>query len=812
MSAARRKNAPASVYDAEQIKVLKGLEAVRKRPGMYIGDTSDGSGLHHMVHEVVDNSIDEALAGFCDRISVTLRADGGVEVADNGRGIPVAMHPTEKRSTAEVVMTELHAGGKFDNNSYKVSGGLHGVGVSVVNALSERLELRISRAGGSHQMTFAHGVPTAPLKKAGKAAGTGTTIVFWPSPETFESVEFDFSRLAGRLRELAFLNSGVTIVLADERGEQPRREEFSYQGGLAMFVEHHDAKRKAVHEKMFTCRGERDGVVVETAMQWNDGYNDNVLCYTNNIPQIDGGSHLTGLRAALTRVVKNYIDELAKQAKGKRNGLAIGGEDIREGLTCVLSIKAPDPKFSSQTKDKLVSSEVRPVVEEIIAAKLATFLLEHPRDAQAICGKVVDAARVRSAARKARDLARRKDVFDSAGLPGKLADCQERDPAKSELFLVEGDSAGGTAKQARNRANQAVLPLRGKILNVEKARPDKILASSAIADLVQALGTGVTEEYDPAKLRYHKVIIMTDADVDGAHISTLLLTFFFRKIPEMVKEGHVYLAMPPLYKVKIGKSERYLQNDDELQDFIAASSLDGASYSPSKGGKPQRPAKEFAEAFRLYLRAEKTIAKMTSRASDPYDEALLRAFMHTPGPISLASAAAASAAADELNRLAGSPTLTIEAEKAAAGGHVLICRRRVYGQQRPPLRIGAAFFAGSEYSALRRAGEAFARIPGPGIVRRGDKEAAAADAAAAAAWLAAAARSAATIQRYKGLGEMNAEQLWETTMDASCRRLKRVRIEDLNSADELFEDLMGDDVSKRKEFIAERALLADLDI
>ena len=807
-----RKSSKSASYDAEQIKVLKGLEAVRKRPGMYIGDTSDGSGLHHMVHEVVDNAIDEALAGFCNQIAVTLRADGGVEVTDNGRGIPVAMHPTEKRSTAEVVMTELHAGGKFDSNSYKVSGGLHGVGVSVVNALSERLELRICRDGGSYEMSFAHGVPKAALKKTGKASETGTAVVFWPSPETFESVEFDFSRLAGRLRELAFLNSEVAIVLTDERGEQPRREEFSYQGGLAMFVEHHDAKRKAVHEKMFTCRGERDGIVVEVAMQWNDGYNDNVLCYTNNIPQIDGGSHLTGLRAALTRVVKNYIDDLARQSKAKRETPAIGGEDIREGLTCVLSVKVPDPKFSSQTKDKLVSSEVRPVVEEVIAAGLGTFLLEHPRDANSICGKVVDAARVRAAARKARDMARRKDVFDSAGLPGKLADCQERDPAKSELFLVEGDSAGGTAKQARHRANQAVLPLRGKILNVEKARPDKILASSAISDLVQALGTGVTEEYDPEKLRYHKVIIMTDADVDGAHISTLLLTFFFRKIPEMVKEGHVYLAMPPLYKVKIGKSERYLQNDDELHDFIAASSLDNASYAPTKAGKPGKAAAGFGEAFRLYLRAEKTIARLVARASEPYDESLLRAFMRTKNPISLASAAEAKAAAAELTSLVASPDLDIEAGCESAGNQVLICQRRLYGLPRPPLRIGAAFFAGSEYATLRRAGDAFAKIPGPGIVARGDKQAVVADAAAAAAWLADVARAAATIQRYKGLGEMNAEQLWETTMDVSRRRLKQVRIEDLNTADVLFEDLMGDDVSKRKEFIAERALLAELDI
>ncbi len=799
----------AAAYGAEQIKVLKGLEAVRKRPGMYIGDTSDGSGLHHMVHEVVDNAIDEALAGFCTEVSVTLRADGGVCVRDNGRGIPVAMHPTENRPTAEVVMTELHAGGKFDNNSYKVSGGLHGVGVSVVNALSERLELRIDRDGGRHEMSFADGVPTAALKRTGKASGTGTDVTFWPSPVTFDNIDFEFSRLETRLRELAFLNSGVSIELVDERGADVRRETFKYDGGLASFVQHHDAKHKIVHEKMFCCRGERDSTVIEVAMQWNDGYNENVLCYTNNIPQVDGGSHLTGLRAALTRTVKNYIEDPSGQYKGKRDMPDVGGEDIRQGMTCVLSAKVADPKFSSQTKDKLVSSEVRPVVEEIIADQLKTFLYEHPRDATAICDKIVDAARVRAAVRKARDLARRKDVFDSAGLPGKLADCQERDPRKSELFLVEGDSAGGTAKQARNRSNQAVLPLRGKILNVEKARPDRILSSSAISDLVQALGTGVTEEFDPEKLRYHKVIVMTDADVDGAHISTLLLTFFFRKIPELIRDGHIYLAMPPLYKVKVGKSERYLQLEEELQDFLDACALDGASYTAVGA---DAPATGFSEAYSLRRRAERIIRKLSGRPQAPHDASILRAMMRTPKPLTASTSEQAAAAAAALLEAAADPSLTIEVDETSADRPILKCTRKVHGQAQPPVRLPAAFFSGPDYAGLRAAADAIGAIAGPGTVRRGEREAVVADAGAAAEWLAEAARTAATIQRYKGLGEMNAEQLWETTMDDNRRRLKRVRIEDLNSAGELFEDLMGDDVSKRKEFIAERALLAELDI
>lgn len=803
-------SARATTYEADQIKVLKGLEAVRKRPGMYIGDTSDGSGLHHMVHEVVDNSVDEALAGHCTRVSVILRADGGCTVSDNGRGIPVAQHPTEKRSSAEVVMTELHAGGKFDNSAYKVSGGLHGVGVSVVNALSRRLHLSVRRNGFLHTMSFADGAPEAPLSRGEACADTGTEVTFWPSQKVFELIEFDFDRLLSRLRELSFLNSGLEITLKDERTDPPLCEIFHYQGGIRSFIKYQDSHRKMLHNKQFYFCSSRGDIIVECAMQWNDSYHENVTCYTNNIPQADGGSHLTGLRAALTRVVKGYIDDTSK-AKNRREQPEIGGEDIREGLTCVLSAKIPDPKFSSQTKDKLVSSEVRPVVEEAVAEHLSSYLLENPRDAQAVCAKIIEAARVRSAARKARDLARRKSAFDSGGLPGKLADCQEKDPALSELFLVEGDSAGGSAKQGRDRKFQAILPLRGKILNVEKARADRILSSQAIADLVQALGTGLIEEYDSAKLRYHRVIIMTDADVDGSHIATLLLTFFFRKMQQMILDGFVYLALPPLYKARIGKKERYLQDDAELDDFLSERALSDASYvADGAGGKHSN----FPKLFRALDKAERIIAKHAKHPVHPVDETVLGAMLRIPAALelNLDSPEAAAAAAHVVSRHADSAALRISTHADAAGVLSLLCARHVHGTEQKTTRVMPGFLASRDYAHLRTAASLAEGLPRPGTVRSGEASQQVADPFQAVRWLRAKTRAATTVQRYKGLGEMNAEQLWETTMDPASRRLKRIRITDLVDAENLFTDLMGEDVAPRKKFISERALLAEIDI
>lgn len=705
-------------------------------------------------------------------------------------------------------MTELHAGGKFDNNSYNISGGLHGVGVSVVNALSEKLSLKIFREGGCYEMDFALGVPVAPLVKTGPADNTGTQVTFLPSAETFEGTEFNFAHLAKRLQELAFLNSGLKIVLIDSRGVETKKEDFSYEGGLKSFVEHHDSHRKSIHEKMFTASGSRNGVGIEVALQWNEGYNENVTCYTNNIPQADGGSHLTGLRAALTRVVKNYFEELVKQSKSKRDLPEISGEDIREGLTCVLATKVPDPKFSSQTKDKLISSEVRPIVEEVIANELSTFLLEHPRDAQAICGKIGESARVRAAARKARDLARRKSAFDSAGLPGKLGDCQEKDPSKSELFLVEGDSAGGTAKQARDRSNQAVLPLRGKILNVEKARDDRIFNSSAISDLIQALGTGMNDDYDGEKLRYHRVIIMTDADVDGAHIATLLLTFFFRKMRQMVNDGHVYLAMPPLYKAKVGKDECYLQSDAELDAFLDECALAGASYTLAD---KKSPVAGFEEVFKLVRQAESIIHKLTTHPTSPQDKMILKAMLGIAEPLSLDTMKQAKTTADILNKAVNIPNYRISTDEIE-GRPVLLLIKQVFGIEQLPAKISAGFFASRDYNKLLEAAVAVAKLGDAGVVRRGDKQEAVSGPIQAVEWLISIARTTATVQRYKGLGEMNAEQLWETTMDATVRNLKQIRIDNPGSADDLFSDLMGDDVSARKRFIAELAKQAEIDI
>ena len=795
-------------YEADQIKVLKGLEAVRKRPGMYIGDTSDGSGLHHMVYEVVDNSIDEVLANQCDRIEVNLHSDGSCSVSDNGRGIPVAQHPTEGRSSAEVVMTELHAGGKFDNSAYKISGGLHGVGVSVVNALSERLELKVAREGFNHKISFVKGIPTAPLTRLEATKETGTKVTFWPSSAVFEITDFSYDRLVLRLRELAFLNSGLNITINDERPEPNRQDLFCYEGGIRSFVRYCDLHRKIIHDKMCFLKGSRDGVIVEVAMQWNEGYNENIACYTNNIRQIDGGSHLTGLRAALTRVLKNYLDNMTTSSRNKREPLDFSGEDIREGLSCVLTAKVPDPKFSSQTKDKLVSSEVRPVVEEIVSEQLSSYLLENPRDARAICTKITESARARSAARKARDLARRKNAFDSGGLPGKLADCQERDPTRSELFLVEGDSAGGSAKQGRDRRFQAVLPLRGKILNVEKASVDKILSSQAISDLVQALGTGLTESYDRDKVRYHRVIIMTDADVDGAHIATLLLTFFFRKIQDMIKDGFIYLALPPLYKGKIGKHEQYLQDDSELNGFLTERSLIKASYIPT-GATTGHP--NFPKLVQALSTAKEIIARHASHPVHPIDDALLHSMLTLPEALSL-DGEAAERSASILAKTDSDSTLKIKVRTDSAGSNSLVSVRHVHGAEQQPRRIMPAFLSSRDYDHLRSTAVLATGMAGPGQVCSGDAEQSVASPIEGVEWLLERTQAAMTLQRYKGLGEMNAEQLWQTTMDPASRRLKKIRIDNQIDAENLFDDLMGGDVEPRRKFIAERALMADIDI
>lgn len=823
--AAPRKKKKTPAYDAEQITVLKGLEPVRKRPGMYIGDTSDGTGLHHMVQEVVDNSVDEALEGHCDQVTITLLADGGCAVEDNGRGIPVKMHQTEKRPTPEVVMTILHAGGKFNNDSYKVSGGLHGVGVSCVNALSKRLDLLIRRDGYEHTMAFERGRVVGKLAKGAKTKQTGTRIVFWPDTEIFEGVEFHFETLAKRLQELAFLNSNLRIDLVDERGAEPRSASYHYEGGLREFVEQRaQAHREyqAVHEKMFYCHKERDGIALEVALQWGAGYVENIRCYTNNIPQSDGGTHLTGLRAALTRVVKSYMAELAKASKSKKAGPEISGEDIREGLLCVLAVKVPDPKFSSQTKDKLVSSEVRPVVEELFGEELAIFLQERPRDAQVICEKITSAAAARQAARQARESARRKSAFDSGGLPGKLADCQERDPAKSEIYLVEGDSAGGSAKQGRDRSFQAVLPLRGKILNVEKSRLDKIVQSKVIQDLYQALGVplvadrpGEDEDEDgeddadgnglpaPLKaLRYHRIIIMTDADVDGAHIATLLLTVFFRRLRPLIKKGCVFLALPPLYKARIGKQERYLQDDRELKDFLAEYTLEHASF---KAPGAKKAAGKFGAYYKLMQRAEQAIQRQAVNPANPLDEEVLRTLLALPEQLKVDTAAAAKKA---VKQLAGAnPSLRIE-----AGTGELLCHRRIYGQERLVCRLTKSFLDSEDYKCLRQTAAARAALGEAGEVSLGNDSLEVRNPAEAVAWLQDKVSKAVYVQRYKGLGEMNPQQLWETTMDPQARRLVRIRIEDEDAAADLFTDLMGADVQPRKEFIAKGALQAEIDL
>ena len=806
-----RKMTPEEEYGADSIKVLKGLDAVRKRPGMYIGDTDDGSGLHHMVYEVVDNAVDESLAGYCDRVIVTLNADGSVTVDDNGRGIPTEIHSSEGVSAAEVIMTQLHAGGKFDQNSYKVSGGLHGVGVSVVNALSSRLDLTIWRAGKEHAMTFEHGVPSAPLKVVGDApeGRTGTRVTFLPSTETFTKVEFDYKTLEHRLRELAFLNSGVRILIEDLRGVERVAEELFYEGGLEAFVRYLDRARHPLIDPPITLKIERDGITVESALWWNDGYHENTLCFTNNIPQRDGGTHLAGFRAALTRTVNTYA---AESGIAKKEKIQLTGDDAREGLTCVLSVKVPDPKFSSQTKDKLVSSEVRPVVESVMTEALSTWFEEHPSEAKSIVQKIAEAAMAREAARKARELTRRKGALDIASLPGKLADCQERDPAKSELFLVEGDSAGGSAKQGRDRGFQAVLPLRGKILNVERARFDKMLSSQEIGTLITALGTGIgRDDFNIEKLRYHKIIIMTDADVDGAHIRTLLLTFFYRQMPALIDGGFLYIAQPPLYKVTRGKSEQYLKDQLAFENYLIDGGTDDAALELGTGETIA------AADLRSIVQKARTTVGILDGLHSRYARFVVEqaAIAGALDPKMLVEESAAQLLAGKiaarLDILSEETERGWQGEVTDEGG--LIFTREVRGVKEAHV-IDRALIASADARKLNQLAGHLAETYGVlATLRRKGVETPIYGPASLLDAVYEAGRKGIAMQRYKGLGEMNPEQLWETTLNTDVRTLLQVKIGELDDADEIFSKLMGDVVEPRREFIQENALaVSNLDV
>ena len=807
-----------SNYKAESIKVLKGLEAVRKRPGMYIGDTDDGSGLHHMVFEVVDNAIDEALAGYCKNISVIMNKDNTVTVEDDGRGIPVDIHKGEKKSAAEVIMTQLHAGGKFDHNSYKVSGGLHGVGVSVVNALSEKLELNIFRDNKEYAINFKDGNATKPLKPIGKTKKTGTKITFLPSKEIFSSVEFSSSVLQKRMRELAFLNKGINIILKDNTSAKAKEYVHKYEGGILEFVKFINKKKpifinkneKEVFKKPIFVTAEKNNVIVECSLEWNAGYSEEVLAFTNNIHQKDGGTHLLGFRSALTRVINKYASE---QNLLKKNKVTLSGDDVKEGLTCVLSIKIPDPKFSSQTKDKLVSSEVKSIVESACGEKLSEFLAETPQDARAITSKIVESARAREAARKAREMTRRKTALDIAGLPGKLADCQEKDPSSSELFLVEGDSAGGSAKQARDRRFQAILPLKGKILNVEKARFDKMLSSVEVGTLITALGCGIgKDEYNPDKVRYHRIILMTDADVDGSHIRTLLLTFLYRQMLELIERGHIYIAQPPLYKIKKGKQERYVKDDAELDHFLMELALDDTSLY--LGEAEQVEGSRLVPLATDYLELVSIIDRLSRRVFPEALETMIGVPQLETGDLGVIDTVRDWFGNLETvlnHRSEDTGNYEIQLDESVDGFRARL-RATVHGVESERI-IGDEFFRSAEYRNLLKFGKNVKEsLPKSSYVARGEKRRAVSDYKDVFAWLLAEAKRGIHVQRYKGLGEMNPDQLWETTMDPSSRRLLQVRIEDALIADDLFTTLMGDQVEPRREFIETNALaVANLD-